>query len=178
MTAVEFLKDILIYNPQNAGWNIRRLLHSADPHRSFLWKESEMHYGNIDVRGKRALMLGSDYGVTPMYLIERGAESVVGFSLWKQYFFHPRYTHIREPFSMDKIRGMDFDVMFSDCEGCEYLLTKDYLATLKGYVICFHDPIANQELFDYVKSESTYIIPPTPIERCKEEIAIYVKAIK
>ena len=177
MTAGEFLRDILIDNRQNAIWNMKRILYIADPHRSWAWEESEDHYSGIDVRGKKVLMLGSDYGVTPMYLIERGAESVTGFSLWKQYFFNPRYTHITDRFTMDKINGMGFDVMFSDCEGCEYLLTKDYLKTLKGYVICFHDPIENQELFDYVKSESTFIAPPVDRveEGYKKEIAIFMR---
>ena len=175
MTASGFLRDILIDNRQNAIWNMKRILHIADPHRSWAWKESEEHYSSINVKGKRVLMLGSDYGITPMYLIERGAESVVGFSLWKQYFFDPRYTHITDRFTMDKIKGMDFDVMFSDCEGCEYLLTKDYLATLKGYVICFHNPIENHELFDYVKSKSIYMTPPSKVEGYREEIAIFTK---
>ena len=179
MTAGEFLRDILIDNRQNAIWNIKRVLHVADPSKSWAWKESEAHYSSIDVKGKKVLMLGSDYGITPMYLLDKGAGSVVGFSLWKQYFFDPRYTHIMSPFTMDMIDGMDFDVMFSDCEGCEYLLTNDYLATLKGYVICFHAPIENHELFDHVKSESDFIIPPiTPpskTERWKEEIAIFAK---
>ena len=175
MTATGFLRDILIDNRQNAIWNMKRILRIADPHESWAWKESEDHYNGIDVKGKKALMLGSDYGVTPMYFIERGAESVTGFSLWKQYFFDPRYMHITDRFTMDRIKGMDFDVMFSDCKGCEYLLTKDFLSKLKGYVICFHDPIENQALFDHVKSESTSMTPPSKVEGYREEIAIFTK---
>ena len=178
MTTAGFIKDILIDNPQNAGWNIRRVLHIADPRKSWQWKDSETHYNGVDVKGKRALMLGSDYGVTPMYLIQKGVESVVGFSLWKQYFFHPRYTHIRARFSMDGIRGMDFDVLFADCEGCEYQLREYFLSSLDDYVICFHDPIGNQQLFDYVKSQSVSITPPLEVGRYNREIAILMKGKK
>ena len=173
MTASNFLRDIVIDNRQNAIWNMKRILHIADPHKSPLCKESEDHYSGIDVKGKKVLMLGSDYGITPMYLIERGAESVTGFSLWKQYFFNPRYMHITERFTMDKIKGMDFDVLVADCEGCEYLLTKDFLSTLGSYVICFHDPIENHQLFDYVKSESVFMSPPPWSGEGKKEISVF-----
>ena len=173
MTATGFLRDILIDNRQNAAWNIRRIFRIADPRKSWQWRDSETYYSDIDVKEKKAMVLGSDYGITPMYLIERGAKSVMGFSLWKQYFFNSRYTHRVERFTMEKIKGIDFDVLVADCEGCEYLLTKDFLSSLSGYVICFHDPIENQKLFDYVKSESVCMAPPTWSGEGKKEISVF-----
>jgi hypothetical protein len=177
MSAIDFLKDILIGNRQNAVWNIGRVLGFKHPERSEFWKESVEHYQGLDVKGKRVLVLGSDFGVTPMYFLSRGAKSVVGYSLWKQYFFHPNYEHRFERFSMDKINANDYDVMSADCEGCEYLLSREFLSKLEGYVICFHDPVENISILEYARKEGVSIRPPPAKPGYKPEIAIYRKKV-
>lgn len=173
MSAIGFFKDVLIDNRRNALWNIERILGIADPRKSVLWEESDEHYKGLNVKNERVLVLGSDYGVTPMYFLSKGAKSVVGYSLWKQYFFHSDYEHRQEPFTMDKIKGERFDVMTADCEGCEYLLTNDFLENLKSYVICFHAPVENEQILQYVKGIGISIPPPEPVPQSKQEIAIY-----
>ena len=164
MSAKDFIKYSIVRDKGNVIWNLKRILRAADPKVSKYWKESDEHYSNLDVRGKKVLVIGADFGVTPMYFLSKGAQSVVGYSLWKQYFFHPNYEHRQEPFYVDKLDGEDFDVMSSDCEGCEYGFTKELLNRIGSHVICFHEPVLNNDILEYARRIATRLIRPPPFD--------------
>lgn len=178
MGVIGFLEDIATGNGRNAMWNARRVIGIGRPEGSWLWDDAVKYYSSLSVAGKNVLDMGSDYGVSPMFFLSRGALSVTGFSLWKQYFFDPRYTHRLELFTAEKIKDVSFSVLKADCEGCEYLLTKEHLIPLDDWIIAFHAPVENRELYEYCVANGVEAAPPPPrCEGFREEIAILKKKV-
>ena len=132
-------------------------------------------YSKLDVKGRHVLDIGSDFGTTPMYFIQRGAIEVFGISLEPQYFFHPRYEHVRiqkegkwEIFDNDqKIRNI---ALKSDAEGIEWEFTSNFIRQFRDWIIALHYPIGNPELYEWIKAHGELIAT-----KDTEEFAVYQK---
>lgn len=115
-------------------------------------------YSKLDVRGKKVLDIGSDFGTTPMYFISQGAKRVVGYSLEKQRLFDPLYDHRQKPFLYDNFVLDDSWVLKADCEGCEWDFTPEFLTQFDDFLILAHLPIRNLRLYGWLEENADRII--------------------
>lgn len=86
-------------------------------------------YGSLDYRGAVVLDIGADYGCTPEWFLERGAERVVALEKrpdWRrrlESWAEGRPVEVADPLSADNAERLLIeirpDVVKVDCEGCE-----------------------------------------------------------
>ncbi len=155
----------------NLGWlffnknymirsRILKKLHVLTLHLSEYYPDCIAFYNNIDVKGKTILDMGSDFGTTPMYFIQKGALQVLGVSGMKQYFKHPSYKQIGILSFSDVMKIQDhlhFNILKSDTEGFEWEYTIPFIESFQDWIIACHTPIRNPELFEYIKSHGRFI---------------------
>ena len=157
-----FLHDKLTF------WsNLRQSLHILKLEKSKYYPECEQFYSKLDVKDKVVIDVGSDFGTSPMYFLKRGAKKVIGFSMDKQYFKDYRYKHVdlNQPDALQRtIIGLSLSlselksiVLKCDCEGCEWNFTIPFIESFDDWIIACHEPIKNQELLDYIKSNGELI---------------------
>ena len=151
-------------------WNdIRRKLHILKLEESQYYPECERFYSGLDVAGKIVIDVGCDFGTTPMYFLRKGAKFVMGFSMDSQYFYDVGYIHynvnddpnvllefIQKRQQMKTIASLPF-VLKSDCEGCEWNFTKEFIETFDDWIIAVHTPITNESLYQYIKDNGENI---------------------
>ncbi len=155
-------------------WNdIRRKLHILKLEESQYYPECERFYSGLDVIGKIVIDVGCDFGTTPMYFLRKGAFVVFGFSKEKQYFHDFHYIHYKVdedplystteslpiltfPLIMQSLKPRHA-VLKSDCEGCEWNFTKEFIETFDDWVIAVHTPITNESLYQYIKDNGENI---------------------
>ena len=147
----------------------RRKLHILTLEKSEYYSECVQFYDFLDVKDKIVFDVGCDFGTTPMYFIHKGAIKVIGFSKDTQYFQDYRYKHFnvnKDPSPLFNIiteiesikRSMDKQIVLkSDCEGCEWNFTKEFIDSFEDWIIAIHTPIKNNELYEYIKANGDLI---------------------
>jgi hypothetical protein len=179
--------------------DIKRFLHILKLHESQYYDDCLKYYSTLDVKDKIVFDLGADFGTSPMFFLDRGAYSAIGFSLDKQYFksdgkndrdyFHYHcadeidvglrfiYAVVFAYSVKESNRVMlrtDKNVSFAlkaDCEGCEWqLLTDNILDFFDDWIVALHNPIRNDELYEYIKKNGSFIGKENDIE-----FAVYQK---
>ncbi len=156
-----FLHDKLTF------WsNFQQSLHILKLEKSKYYPECEQFYSKLDVKDKVVIDVGSDFGTSPMYFIKNGATKVIGFSMGKQYFKDYKYKHFdlnEQPDVLQRtIIGLWLSettnmVLKSDCEGCEWNFTTQFIESFEDWIIACHMPIQNPVIFDYIQSHGELI---------------------
>lgn len=110
-------------------------------------EDYEKEYGAIDVKGKVVVDYGSDVGSTAYYFLNKGAKRVIMIDN-NPYAYHVYLTKVlHSKFAKEFAEKTEFhkkfdfqkgDVLKSDCEGGEILLTKDYLNSFQSWVVAVH----------------------------------------
>jgi len=96
-------------------------------------------YAKLDVyKGKTILDVGSDFGLSPFYFIQRGASKVIAFSPMRQrkWLINPKIEWHRKYWQREE-RAADF--LKIDCEGCEYQRPVDFYLLYPEALIAIHD---------------------------------------
>jgi len=57
----------------------------------FKWYDNYKFYKNLDVYGKIVYDIGENYGKSPIFFIQKGAESVYGISTDNAILWHEKY---------------------------------------------------------------------------------------
>ncbi len=187
LTAWNFLHN------KNKFWSdFRKKLHILTVEKSEYYEECEKFYSTLDVKDKIVVDIGCDFGTTPMYFLNKGATNVFGYSKDKQYFHNIHYRHHninKEPSAIStiictikrvktKIELSDI-VLKSDCEGCEWNFTKEFIESFDDWIIAVHTPITNESLYQYIKENGINIGNQiSGKNRIVEEIGIYKKVLK
>ena len=149
--------------------DVKRKLHILKLEESQYYPECERFYSSLDVAGKIVIDVGCDFGTTPMYFLHKGARFVMGFSMDSQYFYDVGYIHynvnddpnvllefIQKRQQMKTLSSLPF-VLKSDCEGCEWNFTKEFIETFDDWIIAVHTPITNESLYQYIKDNGENI---------------------
>lgn len=149
--------------------DVRRRLHILTLEKSQYYNDCVRFYETLEVKDKIVIDVGCDFGTTPMYFIRKGAIKVIGFSRDKQYFHDYRYKHFNSDLSsvipsmtegINVISGLDDRRQFvlkSDCEGCEWDFTRQFVDSFEDWIIAVHTPIRNNELYEYIKTNGVLI---------------------
>ena len=150
--------------------DVRRKLHVLTLEKSQYYKDCVRFYDSLDVKDKVVIDVGCDFGTTPMYFLRKGATTIFGFSKDKQYFHDERYKHYNVdedpsalPSTILNIKRIKNEmvppclVLKSDCEGCEWNFTKEFIDSFEDWIIAVHIPIGNNELYDYIKDKGELI---------------------
>lgn len=150
--------------------DFRKRLHILTLEKSQYYEECVRFYDTLDVKGKVVIDVGCDFGTTPMYFLSKGANTVFGFSKDKQYFHSIHYKHVNVdvdlstfPTMIKAIKRIRDEmipphlVLKSDCEGCEWNFTQEFIDSFDDWIIAVHTPIANEELYEYIKEEGENI---------------------
>lgn len=159
----------------------------------------------FDVRDKIVVDIGADFGTSPLYFLAKGAKYVVGFSLEKQYFYHPKYMHIvgidyypEDSLKMweietgnDPLKTIDIDleiqpevpisdmVLKCDAEGWEWNLSAGFIDSMHDWIIALHCPILNPFLFEWIKKNGLLVAQPIAFPtKNGDEFAIYRKRLQ
>ena len=139
---------------------IKKKLHIFKLADSPYWNEYAQFYSGLNYHNKVVIDIGSDIGSSAMYFIQHGAYHVYGFSLEKQYFKDKRYTHYI--YNLEKINYVINNIipyymvtgnniiLKMDCEGCEWNFTIDFIKQFSEWIIAMHNPVMNNELYDYI----------------------------
>jgi hypothetical protein len=187
LSAWYFLHD------KNKFWSdFRKGLHILTVEKSEYYEECEKFYSTLDVKNKIVFDIGCDFGTTPMYFLSKGAVTVFGFSKGKQYFRNIHYKHynveddshilsttIRNIQHIKNIMSPPTLVLKSDCEGCEWNFTKEFIEAFDDWIIAVHTPITNEPLYQYIKENGKNIGNQiSGKNRIVEEIGIYKKVLK
>jgi len=156
----------------------------ALPELSPYWSECRKFYKYLNVKGKIVYDIGDDFGTSPMFFIQRGADYVYGMSLDDAIFSHDRYSHQKREFDfidsiveVVEIRKANPEkqiVLKADCEGCEWSFTKEFIEHFDDWVIALHAPVRNKELYNYIWKNGEFIGRPVPEG---PEFAVYGKVI-
>ena len=168
--------------------DFRKRLHILTLEKSQYYEECVRFYDTLDVKGKVVIDVGCDFGTTPMYFIKKGAVKVIGFSMDKQYFYDHRYKHFNCDVSplipsisteINRIQTLTDKrrfVLKSDCEGCEWNFTQEFIEAFDDWIIAVHYPVANEELCEYIEEKGENI-GNQQSGKCLgiEEIGIYKK---
>ncbi len=169
--------------------DVRRKLHILKLEESQYYPECERFYSGLDVIGKIVIDVGCDFGTTPMYFLRKGAKTVFGFSKDKQYFHNDHYRHYNVdmdpsalPSTIRNIKRIKTEmipphlVLKSDCEGCEWNFTQEFIEAFDDWIIAIHSPVANDELRKYIEEKGENI-GNQQSGKCLgvEEIGIYKK---
>jgi len=149
------------YNDRR-GFNqsILKPLHLLTLKRSEYYSECINYYSHLNVKNKYVLDIGSDFGTTPMYFLQRGALTILGISEMKQYFYNDNYRQldimpIHKVFDLQKL--MHFQVLKSNSNGFEWNFTKEFINSFQDWIIVCHYPIQNPELFKFIEFEGKLI---------------------
>ena len=159
----------LINDPKRVKRHIKQFLHILKLEETEYYDEFDKYYKTLDVKNKLVVDLGSDIGASPMYFINNGANTVIGFSKEKAYFHNKNYIHVfySEFYKNTVKETVEYFSVFSissvlkvDCEGCEWELSKDFIEQFKDWIIAVHNPIKNKELFEYITENGNLIGKP------------------
>ena len=150
--------------------DVRRKLHILTLEKSQYYPECVRFYNSLDVKDKIVIDVGCDFGTTPMYFLRKGANNVFGFSKDKQYFHNIHYKHYNVdedpsalPSAIRNIKRIKTEMMpphivlKSDCEGCEWNFTKEFIDSFDDWIIAVHTPIKNDSLYQYIKDNGENI---------------------
>ena len=160
MVLIMNIKHFIYCNKKHAIIKFKKLIHAYKLTDSPYWNEYDKFYNNIDYNNKVVIDIGADIGSSAMYFLQHGANHVYGFSLDKQYFKNKNYTHYK--YSIEKINYVINNIMpyymatgnnlilKMDCEGCEWNFTIDFIKQFSEWIIALHNPIMNNELYDYI----------------------------
>jgi hypothetical protein len=128
--------------------------------QSEYYAECLKFYSELDAKGKTIYDIGSDFGTSPLYFINKGAVNVLGISGMKQYFKHPKYHQIGIR-SFSSVRNIQkvfkADILKSDSEGFEWNFTPEFIDSFSDWIIALHYPIKNESLFEYIKQHGKNI---------------------
>lgn len=147
----------------------------ARPEWSAYWNDAEDNYSRLNVKDKLVYDIGCDYGVTPTYFLRNGATQVVGFSLDRQVFHTPNYSHYigwtaKQMMESKANYNGQRCALKMDCEGLEWQFSQEWVEQFDDWVICCHYPVQNEKLFDWIKSHGENIG-----HQGETEFAIYKK---
>ena len=150
--------------------DVRRKLHILTLEKSQYYEDCVKFYNSLDVQGKVVIDVGCDFGTTPMYFLRKGANTVFGFSKDKQYFHNIHYKHYNVnvdtttfPTMIKTIKRIKdamsppHIVLKSDCEGCEWIFTQEFIDSFDDWIIAVHTPITNDWLYQYIKDNGQNI---------------------
>ena len=186
LSAWYFLHD------KNKFWSdVRRKLHILTLEKSQYYKECVEFYDSLDVENGVVIDVGCDFGTTPMYFLRKGANTVIGFSKDKQYFHSIHYKHVNVdvdpsalPTMIKNLKNIKDEmspsvpilILKSDCEGCEWNFTQEFIEAFDDWIIAIHSPIANDKLRKYIEEKGENI-GNQQSGKCLgvEEIGIYKK---
>ena len=170
MTDIKLELWYLLHDRRKFFSDLYRKLHVLTLKRSQYYPECERFYSLMNVKGKIVIDIGCDFGTTPMYFLSRGAVTVIGFSKDKQYFHDNHYRHYDVdqdphvlPTAIQNIKRIKDEmtpphiVLKSDCEGCEWNFTKEFIETFEDWIIAVHTPITNEKLYGYIKANGENI---------------------
>ena len=159
-----------LHNKLKFWSDVRKKLHILPLEKSQYYPACEEFYSKLDVRDKIVIDMGDDFGTTPMYFLRRGAQTVIGFSKDEQYFHDIHYKHYNlnvNNFTFSTIISSikrfkeettpDALVLKSDCEGCEWNFTQEFIELFEDWIIAVHTPIENNELYNYIKENGELI---------------------
>lgn len=161
-----------------------RPLHLLNFERSQYYKDCVKYYSDLYVKGRIVFDIGSDFGTSPMFFLQKGAKLVLGFSLDKQYFVKPGYVHYRCRDEIEVARlannlrntyitmhDLENKVSLKmDCEGCEWDFSPEFLESFADWVIALHSPVKNKRLYEYITRNGRFIG-----QENDEEFAVYKK---
>ena len=166
--------------------DVRRKLHILKLEKSHYYPECERFYSDLDVKDKVVMDVGDDFGTTPMYFLRKGATTVFGFSKDKQYFHNNHYIHYNVdqdphvlPTAIQDIKLIKIEMspphiaLKSDCEGCEWDFTPEFIETFDDWIIAVHNPVKNPDLLKYIQDNGTLIG-----DQGKIEFGIYKKKVE
>lgn len=150
--------------------DVRRKLHILTLEKSQWYDDCLQFYSSLDVKNKVVIDVGDDFGTTPMYFLRKGATNVFGYSKDKQYFHNDHYKHYNvdeEPTYLNntivKIKDIKKAmspqnlVLKSDCEGCEWEFTQEFIETFDDWIIAVHNPVENPDLLKYIQDNGILI---------------------
>ncbi len=148
--------------------DLRRKLHILKLEKSQYYPECERFYSDLDVVGKVVIDVGCDFGTTPIYFLRKGAVTVIGFSKDKQYFHSNNYKHYNVdqdphvlPTTIQSIKRIKDEMpplaLKSDCEGCEWNFTQEFIDSFEDWIIAVHTPVVNKKLYEYIKEKGENI---------------------
>ena len=195
----------LLYNRRKLKSDVLKRLKLLKLQDSEWYAECDRYYNNFDVRDKIVVDIGADFGTSPLYFLAKGAKYVVGFSLEKQYFYHPKYMHIvgidyypEDSLKMweietgnDPLKTIDIDleiqpevpisdmVLKCDAEGWEWNLSAGFIDSMHDWIIALHCPILNPFLFEWIKKNGLLVAQPIAFPtKNGDEFAIYRKRLQ
>ncbi len=152
--------------------DFRKSLHILTLEKSQYYGDCVRFYDSLDVKDKGVIDIGCDFGTTPMYFLRKGAIVVIGFSKDKQYFHSIHYKHVdvdADPSALPTViknlknirdemsPSVPVLVLKSDCEGCEWNFTQEFIETFDDWIIAIHTPITNESLYQYIKDNGENI---------------------
>ena len=173
-----------LHNRRKFWSDLLKSIRILGPKQSEYWEDCTRFYSSLDVADKAVLDIGSDFGTSPMFFIKKGAKSVYGFSLDKQYFEDKNYRHYQCNNETDLCRKVRLSyplisksevnpiALKMDCEGCEWNFSPEFFNGFADWVVALHNPIRSRELYDYLTSSGQYIGKFND-----EEFAIYRKKV-
>ena len=168
MTDIKLELWYLLHDRRKFFSDLYRKLHLLTLKRSQYYPECERFYSLMNVKGKVVIDIGCDFGTTPMFFLSQGATMVMGFSKENQYFHDKGYIHYNvddDPSVLPEFiqkrqwieRISSPIVLKSDCEGCEWNFTKEFIETFEDWIIAVHTPITNEKLYGYIKANGKNI---------------------
>jgi hypothetical protein len=167
----------LLYDKKTFKDEVLEYLYLMPYSKSRYLDECVKYYGSLNVEGKTVLDIGDDIGTSPIYFLKRGASVVYGYGLMNQHYYSPSYKHHKVCIDSKSIEFITLEsriygcnVLKADCEGCEWDIPIEFIKSMKDWIIAVHNPVRNQELLDFLKTEGVLIAEPSELE-----FAIYKK---
>jgi hypothetical protein len=134
-------------------------------------REYPLTYGMLDFEGKTVVDIGADIGSSAYYFLSRGARIVICFESEPK-LFETLLENAREDprvYCHGEWIGqwVACDILKVDCEGCESLLTEDYLKSVPEFAVALHPKMISRKedysrLKDLILSLGAKLVFRTP----------------